>query len=202
MNTPLAYVLITLAWASSFLHAAEEKAILSVAPSLVELGPGWTTNLIACLLDPLSNPSEVDYFNDKPSRLLEFHREQMKKDGRTGYATIHYGQGNMVMNEGLYRVYIQRWADVRALRDRWFDWKMYPTRIARASRAIGIDSYWRDDGSFQEFCFRRGLFHVIVQGGSESAYSPMIRLAEVIDAKITGHSIPRPASGLGGSPPG
>jgi hypothetical protein len=170
--------------------AVEERPILEIAPTLAELGPEWTTNQIAYLLDARSHPSEVDLYDRTPSPVLEFHRAQMKKDGRTGYATIHYGRGNLVMNRGLYRVYIQRWSDKWTLQNRWIEWKMYPTRIVRPAPPLGEDCYWRDDGSFQDFVFRRGLFHVIVEAGSDSDYLPMIRLAEVINAKIAGRRLP------------
>jgi hypothetical protein len=171
--------------------AADEKPISDVAPSLAELGEGWTTNLIAYLLDPRSQPSEIDYLNRKPSPVLEYHRQEMAKDGRTAYGTIFYGHGDMVMGRGLYRVYIQRWGNTRSLHNRWVDWKMNPNWVVRTNEPVGEDCYWIEDQMFQSLTFRRGLFHVSVEAGLASEYRPMIRLAKVIDAKIRGRPIPK-----------
>lgn len=172
-------------------QAAETTGVLNVAPTLIELGDGWTTNLVACVLDPQSTPSEFDNFNGERSRLLEFYREQMKKDGRTGYATLLYTRSDAVTNRALYRVYIQRWQNTRLLHNRWVEWKMAPARIVRSGPMIGEDYFWSDDGVFQEFSFRRGLFNVVIQAGSASEYKPMVWLAVAIDAKIRGRPIPK-----------
>jgi hypothetical protein len=191
MKTYLSLLLVVIAW-SCRTQAAEGKAILDVAPSLTELGESWTTNLIAYLLDPRSQPSEVDYLRGpKSSPVLDYHRQQMKSDGRTGYGTILYGHGGMVMNKGLYRVYIQRWSNTPSLDKRWVDWKSRLTRVVRSAQSVGEAFFWAEDGMFQKLTFRRGLFHVVVEAGSASDFTWMVRLAEVIDAKIQGQPIPK-----------
>jgi hypothetical protein len=178
------------------LHTPEEKAILDVAPSVSELGAGWTTNLVAYLLDPRSCPSEIDYHGDPASSPeLGAQREVMKTNGRTGCGLVLYGHGNLIMNSGLYRVYIQRWNNRRSLHNCWVDWKMNPNRIVRDTSPVGEDSFWvyewwRQTLVRQHLVFRRGLFHVVVEAGADSDFAPMIRLAQVLDAKIGGRSIP------------
>ena len=58
---------------------AEEKPILEIAPTLAELGAGWTTNIVAYLLDPLSKPAVIAYRgNSESDRLLDHLRTTMK----------------------------------------------------------------------------------------------------------------------------
>jgi hypothetical protein len=187
------FLLIGLIWAASA-QAAAEKAVLDVVPSLSEAGPAWTTNVMAYLLDPRSHPSEIDYRHDtKTSPMLALQRENMKKDGRNGFGIVLYGRGNMIMHQGLYRVYIYRWDNERALHNRWVDWKMTPARIVRSAPPVGEDCFWSDDGMFQEFAFRRGLFQVVMEADSSFQYRPIVQLAEVIDLKIRGQPIPKAA---------
>jgi hypothetical protein len=175
------------------LGASEVKPILTVVPNLSELGPVWTTNVIAYLLDPHSQPSEIDYhYETKTSPMLALQRGNMEKDGGTAFAIVLYGRGNMTVNQGWHRVYIYRWENRHALHNRWVDWKMNPARILRSAPAPGDDYYWTDDGFTQDFTFRRGLFHVSIEAGSASDYRPIVRLAEVIDAKIRNRPIPTP----------
>ena len=191
-----------LVWIASLLVAVaapppEPVAILAVTPSLDELGRGWTTNVVAYLLDPKSQPSEIDYRSDpKTSLLLEYQRSVMLTNNRTGCALILYGRGNLIMNIGLYRVYIQRWDNTRTLHNSWVGWKMDPSRVLRGDVSpVGDDCFWTEEWWRQtkvrnNFIFRRGLFHVTVEAGSDSDYRPMVRLAEVIDAKIRGRPAP------------
>src|SRR5690242_18295578 len=116
---------ILLGLACAVVHAAQEKAVLEVAPTLADLGPGWTTNIVAYLLDPLSKPSEIDYQHDvRDSALLEYQRDLMSRTSRSGCGMLLYGRGNLVMNSGLYRVHIQRWSNRRALHNAWVGYKM------------------------------------------------------------------------------
>ena len=174
----------------------EEKAVLSVTPNLVELGDGWTTNIIAYLLDPRSQPSEIDYQGDpKKSLLLMYQRDMMKTNNRTGCAMVLYGYGNLVMNGGLYRVFIQRWSDSRSLHNAWVKWKMDTARVVPDAPPVGADCFWtrewwRETAVRKNLIFRRGLFHIVVEAGADSDMGRMVRLAEVIDAKVRGRPIP------------
>jgi hypothetical protein len=184
-------LLVVTLFVTSDAGAADEKPILELAPTLAELGPGWTTNQVMYLLDPRCQSPEIDYLGRKPSPVLEYQRQQMRKDGRTAYADIHYGRGNMVVNQGRYMVTIQRWGETRSLDKRWVGWKMNRNRIVRSTATVGEDCFWTDDGMFQSLTLRRDLFHVVIQAGSAAEYIPMLRLAQVIDAKIQGKPIPK-----------
>ncbi len=186
--------------------ALSEKPILTVAPSLGDLGEGWTTNLVAYLIDPKSAPSEIDYRTAVDlSVSLNTQREAMKTNGRTGCALVFYGHGDLISNSGLYRVYIQRWKDVRSLHNAWVQFKMNPERVVRDEVAAGEDNYWTQEWwrrtlVRQNLVFRRGLFHVVVEAGAQSDHRPMLRLAEVIDAKIRGLPIPPSCPGAIAAP--
>ena len=162
---------ILLGLACAVVRAAPEKAVLEVAPTLADLGSGWTTNIVAYLLDPLSHPSEIDYqhgVHDSP--LLEYQRDLMSKTSRSGCGMLLYGRGNLVMNSGLYRVHIQRWSNRRALHNAWVGYKMDPTRVVRDTPPIGEDLFWTNDWwretlVHRNLVFRRGLFHIVVEAG-------------------------------------
>src|SRR5262245_584238 len=64
--------------AVSAARAVEEKPLLAVTPSAAELGGKWTTNVIAYLLDPRSQPPEIDYRGEASTSLfLAAQREVM-----------------------------------------------------------------------------------------------------------------------------
>ena len=190
-------------------QAAAEKAVLEIAPSLSELGEGWTTNVVAYLLDPSSRPPEIDFQNDVTSSpLLEAQRQAMKGNERTGCGLLLYGRGDLIMNSGLYRVFVQRWSNTRALHNAWVDWKMNPDRVVRTHPPVGEDffwvcEWWRQTPIRQNFVFRRGLFHVTIEAGADSDTAAVVQLAQVIDGKIKARPLPDPSgtapSGAGGS---
>ncbi len=173
-----------------------ERAILDVVPSLTELGAGWTTNVVAFLLDPHSHPSEIDSRGDARTSLeLSVQREVMKTNHRTGCGLVLYGRGDLIMNRGLFRVYLQRWSDRRSLHNSWVGWKMNPNRVVRDAAAVGedcfwVNEWWRQTLVRQNFVFRQGLFHVVVEAGPDSNFAHMIQLAQTIQAKILGRPIP------------
>ena len=55
-----------------------------------------------------------------------------------------------------------------------------------ADGRTGYGMIWREDCMFQEFTFRRGLFHVCIEAGHGFDYRALARVAEVIDTKIRG----------------
>jgi hypothetical protein len=173
-----------------------EKPVLAVLPSAAEVADGASTNLVAYLLDPLSQPSEIDHRQDaRSSLLLEAQRAAMLTNGRTGCALVLYGRGDLTMNSGLYRVYLQRWRNTRLLHNAWVTWKMNPDRVVHKEPAPGEDYFWTEEWwrrslVRQNLVFRRGLFHVVIEAGAASDYLHMIRLATAIDAKIRGHPVP------------
>ncbi len=181
-------------------RGAGAKPILDVTPALSDLGPGWTTNFVAYLLDSRSEPSEIDYqSNPATSSRLEAQRLEMKTNGRTGCALLIYGRGDLIMNRGLCRVYVQRWAESRALHNHWVDWKMAPNRVVRNTAPVGEDCFWteewwRETRVRQNLVFRRGLFHITLEAGAESDSSALVELAQAIDAKILGRPLKKPAA--------
>jgi hypothetical protein len=172
------------------------KAILEVVPGLSALGAGWTTNVVAYLLDPCSRPSEIDYRGNVGASLeLGVQREIMKTNDRTGCGLVFYGRGDLVMNSGLYRVYIQRWINRRSLHNSWVGWKMNPNRIIRDGPGVGEDSFWvnewwRQTLVRQNFAFCRGVFHVVIEAGADSRAERLIELALAFDARIRAHAKP------------
>jgi hypothetical protein len=172
-------------------NAAAEKPVLDVAPSLAELGEGWTTNSIISLLDPLSQPSGIAFKKPaEPKGLTGVPRTARSIKGRMGWVRMEYGRGDMVLNGGAYFVSIQRWGSTNALEKAWKGWKSRPDYTAWRGPPIGEACYWTEDEKYHGLTFRRGLFHVVVTCGSLSDHSGLFRLVEVIDAKIAGRTIP------------
>jgi hypothetical protein len=198
MMARLLLLLVSSAWMACA-QGAEEKAILEVVPSLAELGEGWTTNVVAYLIDPRSHPSEIDYQCDaKASPRLAEQREAMKTNCRTGCGMVFYGRGGLVMNGGLYRVTVQRWSQIRPLHNTWVAWKMNPCRVVRSYPAVGedffwVNQWWRATLVQQDLVFLRGRFHVVIEAGADADLSQAVRLAQAIDAKIRGRPVPKPA---------
>ena len=62
---------------STAVLGAEAKALLEVAPSVAELGEGWTDRQVQYLIDPLSRPSKIG-----PEELLKTTRAMMARTGR------------------------------------------------------------------------------------------------------------------------
>lgn len=175
---------------------ASERAILEVIPTVRELGKGWTTNIVAYLLDPRSRPSEIDYRVDvQTSLLLDYQRSVMRTNHRTGCCMVLFGRGDLVNNSGLFRVFIQRWDNRRSLHNGWVGYKMVPGRVLRTTAHVGEDYFWSEEWwrrtlVRQNLVFRRGLFHVAIEAGAESDPLQLLRLAQVIDAKIRGRPTP------------
>jgi hypothetical protein len=175
----------------------EEKPVTTIVPTVSELGAGWTTNVIAYLVDPRSTPPEIDHqFDVDTSPMLAMQRQAMLTNSRTGCGMVLFGRGNLVMNSGLFRVYIQRWKNTRSLHNEWVGWKMNPNRVLRTHPFVGEDFFWTNEWWRRtlvrhNFIFRRGLFHVVVEAGADADPAHMIRLAEVIDAKIRGRPVPK-----------
>jgi hypothetical protein len=162
----------------------EERSLLELAPRLSELGAGWRTNYTAYLIDPWSHPPETAHQgNPETNPLLAFQRERMAQDGRTGYGWFLYGRDDSVVN-GWYALYIQRWTRPRELHNRWVDWKMTLTRVLHDCPPVGEDCFWREDCMFQEFSFRRGVYHVIIEAGVTRDYRSLWEIARVVDAKL------------------
>ena len=115
MSTLVSVAALLLCWFPTLL-AAVDKPVLEIAPTLSELGKEWTTNQLVLLIDPLGKPPQIVCpGNPDPEGLLATFRQMMKSSGRTGYLRMHYGRGDLVVNQGAYHVYLQRWTNADAL---------------------------------------------------------------------------------------
>jgi hypothetical protein len=179
---------LLLSWATAA-HSASDKSVLDIAPTLAELGSDWTTNQIVYLIDPRCQPPEQVYpGHPEPIKHLDHHRQMMKSSGRTGYLRMHYGCGDLTVNRGGYHVYLQRWENPEMLNSQRFqEWK----RLDRPAPDVGQEAYWKSGDMYDGLVFRRDQYLVIVEFGPASDYSRATRLAQVIDAKITGQLIPK-----------
>src|ERR1044072_2600625 len=120
----------------------------------------------------------------------------MSTNNRAGCAMILYGNGYLVMNSWLHRVYIQRWDNTRSLHNSWVVWKMNPSRGVRPTPPLGedffwVDEWWRRTWVRQNLVFRRGLFSIVIESGAETDPAHMIQLAQVLDAKVRGRPAPK-----------
>jgi hypothetical protein len=176
-----------LAWAAP----TEEKSVLDLAPTLSELGDGWTTNRVLALVDPQRTTAGVS--SQKPATVkgtTNSVRTTRKARASTGWVRMEYGKGDLLLNQGAYFVSIQRWTSTNALEQAWNGWTTRPDYTRWRGSTLGENCYWTEDAKFHGLTFRRGLFHVVVTCGARSDHSGLLRLAEVIDAKIVGRRIP------------
>lgn len=169
---------------------AAEKSVLEVVPTLAELGSGWTTNALLSLLDPRSSPPAASAGKAFKSATNTVRRAK-RPSHQTGWIRMEYGRGDMLLNKGAYFVSIQRWASTNALAHAWQGWAARPDYTAWRGLPLGESCYWTEDDKFHGLVFRRGLYHVVVTCGERSEHSGLLRLAEVIDAKIAGRAIPK-----------
>jgi hypothetical protein len=174
----------------SRMDGAEVKPVLDVAPTLAELGEGWTTNVIISVLDTQAQPAGAVSKRQVESRgMTNRVRATGKKAGRMGWVRIEYGRGDLVLNSGAYFVSIQRWANTNALEKAWRGWRTRPDYTAWRGPPIGEGCYWTEDEKFHGLTFRRGLFHVVITCGSQSDHAGLFELADVIDVKILGRPV-------------
>jgi hypothetical protein len=186
-TNPLLAAVLIFYWVTGC--AAADKSVLEIAPTLAELGNGWTTMETNHLIDPLCQPSElVKEGHPSPEKLLKSLRDMMKSTGRTGYLAMHYGYGDMVINRGGYRVSIQRWPSAEDV-DK--DPVQQAERVKRSPPNIGQEAYWTEGAMLHGLVFRRGQYRVVTECGPKSDHDNLVRLAEVIDAKISGKPIPQ-----------
>jgi hypothetical protein len=179
------HLVAALIWISHSL-AADEKAILEIAPTVVELGAGWTTNSVDSLIDPRSHPSEIGFDRKRnPMEMTALLRAGTKAVPGLGWGRFIYSRGDRVIS-----VNIQRWANTNSLDQNWKRWKSRPEVGMRPGPSIGDEACLAGGESRQSLFFRRDAFHVIVSTDTASNVSAMIRLADVIDAKICGRPIP------------
>jgi len=172
-------------------QAAGATAILDVVPALSELGADWTTNATVTILDPLSRPARHPGHAPSKGMTNVFAAKAAAKD-QMGWGRFHFGRGNLLLNQGAYFVSIQRWDRTNTLNTAWTGWQSRPDYTPWRGAPIGESCFWTEDAKFHGFTFRRGLFHVVITCGAQSDHAGLFRLAEVIDAKISGKSIPKP----------
>jgi hypothetical protein len=98
--------------------------VVSVAPRVSDLGAGWTERKIIFAVDPLDQPMEtvnewVSQDSGNRSRLLTQVRAALEQVGAVGVGYFGYGFGNLVVGQGLYDFYLNRFPDQKALEKEW-----------------------------------------------------------------------------------
>ncbi len=172
--------------------AGEQRPVLDMAPSIAELGADWTTNTVISVLDPPRPSSGTNSKADlTQKKATSASRKAKQATGQTAWVRIEYSRRDTILNPETYYVSIQRWSNTNALDKVWTGWKTRPEYTFWHSPPFGEDAFWTEDNKFHGLTFRRGIFHVVITCGSQSAHAGLFRLAEVIDAKIQGKSIPK-----------
>jgi hypothetical protein len=101
-----------------------ERGVVSIAPAISDLGAGWTERKIVFAVDPLDQPSEtvnewVSQDSGNRNRLLTQVRAGLEQVGAVGMGYFGYGFGNLLVGQGRYDLYINRFPDRKALEKEW-----------------------------------------------------------------------------------
>jgi len=198
--------------------AEVDRPLLDLVPTPAELGQGWITNQLLVLIDPLCKPSErVDSGNPRSSEVVSYFKQAMLISGSKAYLQIrclHREPSRMDM----YRIYLQRWPSAQTLAR---SVPLTPTFTNLPLPEFGQAAKWTDGPTFDRLSFRRDGYCAVIEwdavanpqparmflpdwsqsgptGITDPAYLAMRRIAQVLDAKLAGQTIPTNApSSLG-----
>ncbi len=170
---------------SATLHCGETKSLLELAPTATELGGGWEDGKVMCLIDPLSEPSEiVREGHSNPQALISFQKDLMKTAGQDAYLETHYHHSVMINTE--CRLYLQRWPSPEAVPKASSPNTPEP---GRSPPHLGDWARWGNGGQNRILEFRLDRYLVVIDAryGYEKQ---MLRIGQVIEAKLSGKPTP------------
>ena len=183
MKTMLTVAALTLAALSAV--GRQQVAIDRIVPTLDQLGPGWTSNRVAILVDPLSSPSLVTNVNEGPG-WLKIAQSAVGKDGREAYAVLRYYQGsNSVL------VWINRFKSKGDIPSDWGTDKnteVTPGKLPNVGEQV---RFYQRHGMHNDIAFRRGTYLLTVEGMG-APIEKLKQLAAVLDGNLRRASAKQP----------
>lgn len=175
MKTILTVAALVLAALSAF--GQQQVAIDRIVPTLDQLGPSWTSNRVAILVDPLSSPSLVTNVNEGPG-WLKIAQNAVGKDGRKAYAVLRYCQ---VSNSVL--VWINRFKSKGDIPLDWGGDKDTEVTQGKLPNVGEEVRFYRRHGMHNDIAFRRGTCLITVEGMAVPI-EKLKQLAAVLDENL------------------
>ena len=162
--------------------AERQPHISQIMATIEQLGPGWASNRVVVLVDPLSLPSVMADLNETPEGQIRRALDVLTKDPRReAYAVLRYYGGSTGLHHTNSLVYITRW---KSKADIGNDWgrdnatKDSPGVLPEVGEEVRFS---QQHGLNNDISFRRGNYLIIVSCPIAFGVEHLKRLAEVLD---------------------
>ena len=175
MLRPYALHLLVVTVLSGTLLYGGEPSIDEIAPSLKQIGTGWTSNHIVVYVDQISPANEI--CNESKGWLQAAHNV-VGKNGCEAYAVIRY---HSVSNQFL--VWINRFNRKESIPSDWGmdqQTKVKPAKLPQLGEEV---RFYQRHGMHNNIAFRRGNYLVDVEG-SNAEMEELKTLAELVDNNL------------------
>jgi hypothetical protein len=158
-----------------------------IAATLAQLGPGWTSNRVVVLVDPLCSPGEAADPNESSGWLSFAHDILRKEPRREAYAVLRY-YGSFGTNSWCTHsevlVWIMRWQSKQDIGSDWGRDKATKESADSLPRIGEEVRCYQRHGMHNNIAFRRGTYLIDVEGSTVCGWEHLKRLAEVLDANF------------------
>ncbi len=175
MLKPLALPFLVLTVLTGTALYGAEPSIDEIAPSLKQLGTGWTSNSVVVCVDQVSPTKEIC---NEGKGWLQAARNVVGKNGCEAYAVIRY---HSVSNQFL--VWINRFNSKESIRSDWGtdkQTKAKPDKLPQLGEEV---RFYQRHGMHNNIAFRRGAYLVDVEG-SNAEIEELKTLAELVDNNL------------------
>lgn len=146
-----------------------------IAPSLSQLGAGWTSNQVVVFVDQRTPTNEIGH---EHNAWLKAAHSVVGKRGREAYLLVRYTYGS---NDAL--VWIIRCKDAQSVGDDWGRDKETKTSLENLPKVGEEVRFYQRHGRHNNIAFRRGNYLVDVESVSVPV-EKLKQLAELLDANL------------------
>jgi len=161
-----------------FLHSAsqaEQIPITDILPPAADLAPGWSSNRVVVLLDPLSSPTVIT--NEGPG-WFKAAQNVVGANGCEAYAVLRCfraGGGGLV--------WIHRYRSKDAIGEDWGRDKENKMQFKDLPKVGEEVRFYQRNGVHNNIAFRRGCYVIDVESGSigPEVLEHLSKLAKVLD---------------------
>lgn len=157
---------------------AEQVPIANILPPAADLGPGWTSNRVVVLLDPLSSPTVIT--NEGPG-WFRAAQNVVGTNGCEAYAVLRcFRVGGDVL------IWIHRYRSKDAIGENWGQDKETKTQFPELPKVGEEARFYQRHGTHNNIAFRRGCYVIDVESGGTGAKAleHLAQLAKVMDRML------------------
>lgn len=174
MRTTLALVIGTLL-AAGHLPGGQPISIAHIAPSISQLGEGWTSNRVVVLVDQLNSTNDI---SNEGEGWLKAAYNVVGKRGCEAQMVLRYGYGSASV-----LAWVNRFKDRESIGDDWGrdkDTKVRPEALPKVGDEV---RFYQRAGMHNNIAFRRGNYLIEVEGVS-TPIEKLKQLAEALDSNL------------------